>query len=30
VRDLIAFFNERIDLDVDGEAQGRPRTQWSR
>lgn len=30
VRDLIAFFNERIDLDVDGEAQDRPRTQWSR
>jgi uncharacterized protein (DUF427 family) len=30
VRDLIAFFNERIDLDVDGESQDRPRTQWSR
>jgi uncharacterized protein (DUF427 family) len=30
VRDLIAFFNERVDLDVDGEAQDRPRTQWSR
>jgi uncharacterized protein (DUF427 family) len=29
VRDLIAFFNERVDLDVDGEAQDRPRTQWS-
>jgi uncharacterized protein (DUF427 family) len=30
VRDLIAFFNERVDLEVDGEAQDRPRTQWSR
>ena len=30
VCDLIAFFNERVDLDVDGEAQDRPRTQWSR
>jgi uncharacterized protein (DUF427 family) len=30
VRDLIAFFNERVDLDVDGAAQERPRTQWSR
>ena len=30
VRDLIAFFNERVDLDVDGKTQDRPRTQWSR
>jgi uncharacterized protein (DUF427 family) len=30
VRDLIAFYNERVDLEVDGEAQDRPRTQWSR
>src|SRR5205085_11426640 len=25
----LAFFNERVDLDVDGERQERPRTQWS-
>jgi uncharacterized protein (DUF427 family) len=30
VRDMLAFFNERIDLDVDGERWERPRTQWSR
>jgi uncharacterized protein (DUF427 family) len=30
IRDLIAFFNERVDVEVDGEAQERPRTQWSR
>lgn len=30
VRDLIAFFNERVDLEVDGVMQERPRTQWSR
>ena len=30
VRDLIAFYNERVDLEVDGESQDRPRTQWSR
>jgi uncharacterized protein (DUF427 family) len=29
VRDLICFFNERVDLEVDGEAQERPVTQWS-
>jgi uncharacterized protein (DUF427 family) len=27
---LIAFFNERVDLIVDGEPQPRPRTPWSR
>ena len=27
---LIAFFNERVDLTVDGELQSRPRTPWSR
>jgi hypothetical protein len=26
----IAFFNERVDIEVDGELQERPRTQWSR
>jgi uncharacterized protein (DUF427 family) len=30
VRDMIAFFNERVDIEVDGEPQERPRTQWSR
>jgi uncharacterized protein (DUF427 family) len=30
VKDLLAFFNERVDIEVDGEAQARPRTQWSR
>ena len=30
VRDLLCFFNERVDLELDGEPQGRPRTQWSR
>jgi uncharacterized protein (DUF427 family) len=30
VRDLIAFYNERVDLELDGEVQARPQTQWSR
>jgi uncharacterized protein (DUF427 family) len=30
IRDLICFFNERVDLEVDGQAQDRPTTQWSR
>jgi uncharacterized protein (DUF427 family) len=30
VKDHLAFFNERVDLVVDGEPQERPRTQWSR
>jgi uncharacterized protein (DUF427 family) len=30
VRDYISFFNERVDLDVDGARQERPQTQWSR
>jgi uncharacterized protein (DUF427 family) len=30
VRDHIAFFNERVDLELDGERTERPRTQWSR
>jgi uncharacterized protein (DUF427 family) len=30
VRDLVCFFNERVDLELDGERQERPRTQWSR
>jgi uncharacterized protein (DUF427 family) len=30
VRDLVAFFNERVDLEIDGTQAERPRTQWSR
>jgi uncharacterized protein (DUF427 family) len=30
VRDLLCFYQERVDLEVDGELQGRPQTQWSR
>ena len=30
IRDLICFFNERVDLEVDGQLQQRPATQWSR
>ena len=29
VQGLVAFYNERVDLEVDGEPQERPRTQWS-
>jgi uncharacterized protein (DUF427 family) len=30
IRGLLAFFNERVDLEVDGELQERPETPWSR
>ena len=30
VRDLVCFFNEAVDLDVDGERQERPMTPWGR
>jgi uncharacterized protein (DUF427 family) len=30
VRDLLCFYDERVDLELDGELQSRPRTQWSR
>jgi hypothetical protein len=30
VRGLIAFYGERVDLELDGEQQERPQTQWSR
>jgi uncharacterized protein (DUF427 family) len=30
VKELVAFFNERVDLEVDGELQERPHTQYSR
>jgi uncharacterized protein (DUF427 family) len=29
VRDMIAFFNERVDITVDGQSQPRPRSPWS-
>ena len=29
IKDLLAFFNERVDLEVDGEVLERPETQWS-
>lgn len=29
VRDMIAFFNERVDITVDGQRQDRPVTPWS-
>jgi uncharacterized protein (DUF427 family) len=29
IENLIAFFNERVDIDVDGERQERPHTIWS-
>jgi uncharacterized protein (DUF427 family) len=30
VKGLVAFYDERVDVDVDGERQERPQTQWSR
>ena len=30
IRDHLCFFNERVDLELDGEAGERPATQWSR
>jgi uncharacterized protein (DUF427 family) len=30
VRDHVCFFNEAVDLDVDGERQERPQTPWAR
>jgi uncharacterized protein (DUF427 family) len=29
VRSMVSFYNERVDIDVDGERQPRPQTQWS-
>jgi uncharacterized protein (DUF427 family) len=29
VADLVAFFNERVDIELDGELQKRPVTPWS-
>jgi uncharacterized protein (DUF427 family) len=30
VKGMVAFFNERVDLEIDGEPQEPPQTQWSR
>jgi uncharacterized protein (DUF427 family) len=30
IRDRLAFFNERVDVEIDGELQEQPVTQWSR
>ena len=30
VKDLVAFYDERVDIELDGEPQERPRTEWSR
>jgi uncharacterized protein (DUF427 family) len=29
VRSMVAFYNERTEIEVDGELEERPRTQWS-
>jgi uncharacterized protein (DUF427 family) len=29
IKDHLCFFNEKVDLEVDGEMQERPQTQWS-
>jgi uncharacterized protein (DUF427 family) len=29
IKDLVAFFNERVDIEVDGETVERPQTQWT-
>jgi uncharacterized protein (DUF427 family) len=29
VRDLLCFFNEHVDLEIDGQPEERPQTQWS-
>jgi uncharacterized protein (DUF427 family) len=29
LKDLVSFFNERVDVEVDGERVERPHTQWS-
>jgi uncharacterized protein (DUF427 family) len=30
IKDRIAFYDERVDVEIDGERQERPETQWSR
>ena len=29
VKDMICFFNERVDVSIDGERLARPRSPWS-
>lgn len=29
IENLLSFFNEKVDIEVDGEIQARPRTAWS-
>ena len=29
IRDLLCFFNEKVDLEIDGELEEKPKTQWS-
>ncbi len=29
IKGLLAFFDEKVDIEVDGERQERPKTQWS-
>jgi hypothetical protein len=29
VRDLVAFYDEKVDVVVDGSRRGRPHTEWS-
>jgi uncharacterized protein (DUF427 family) len=30
VQNMVCFYNERVDVEIDGEPQERPQTQWSR
>jgi uncharacterized protein (DUF427 family) len=30
IKDLVCFFNEKVDIELDGEAQERPESPWSR
>jgi len=30
VKDMVCFYNERVEIEIDGESQERPQTQWSR
>jgi hypothetical protein len=30
VKDMVCFYNERVEIDIDGQREERPQTQWSR
>ena len=30
IKDLVCFFNEKVDIELDGEAEERPETPWSK